>query len=170
MSRRIILGRNGSDYAFRVARPGFDAATASLDNLVFDADNIPTRVAATGLTTIGGVVQPNVPVTVDIAHGANPSLCIGVAQSQYINSNYPETDHQWEYMIVDPDILNGKERRALIENTYLALGWCAPWILTIDADGIQASGGWRIQWTSTLIRLHNLSPHPIRVRWAALEF
>jgi hypothetical protein len=171
MARRVVLGKVGGDFVFRVSRPGFDAVTADLDQLIYDADGIQARVAASGLTTAPASEYPLTPGTRTIAHGvADPGLIIGVAQSMY-EDDTSGTTGMWVGLNVDPNVSGG---RVTIEplpwNTDLMIGWCTPWIFSADDGDAKTANGWRIRWNSTNLFIDNFQAYGIRVRWAALEF
>lgn len=175
MARRIILGKDSSGYRFRVSQPGVDAATAGLDELIFDADNIPARVAATGLATIGGAAGPTSPTTVSLAHGASPSLCIGVASSLHVLSGAPGTlstpTGGWARICTDPAIDNGAPFPWWNQVSEMVGEWVTPFLYQgDDSAGLVVSCGWGISWSSNQVNLVNRSGYSIRVRWAALEF
>jgi hypothetical protein len=171
MARRVILGKIGADYRFRVSQPGLDAATAGLDGLIFDADNIPARVAATGLATIGAAPQPKQPATVTLAHGAAPSLCIGVAESTYVTTGFEYFSGTWFIRIRNPNLNGGNPSTRYNEVPDMVGQWVTPFLFEgDDSQGTVQSCGWRISWDGTNISLHNYSGNGIRVRWAALEF
>jgi len=170
MARRIILGRDGSTFRFRVSQPGFDATTADLDNLVFDADNIPTRIAATGLATVNKAPSPHDPTVLALAHGASPSLCIGVALPLDV-VNPGSYEGMWWYSEQNPDIGDGSPGGNVFNLEALRNQWVTPWLYSgDDSAGDTQSCGWGIRWNSSTISLVNYSYNPIRVRWAALEF
>lgn len=169
MARRIILGKYGSAYRFRVAQPGFDAALAGLDNLIFDADNIPARVAATGIALVDPAVSPHQPTTRQIAHTASPSLCIGVAEPT-TTPGY-NADGMWRIIMQDPKVNNGNPTSLFYDLPEIHHQYCTPWMFYGDNSGGNVQSiGWKIQWNSSTISLINYSSNGIRVRWAALEF
>lgn len=169
MARRIVLGKVGSEFLFRVSQPGIDAATAGLDDLIFDADNIPARVSASGLATVSGTSHPTTESTNDVAHGLGyrPALVIGVAQSTYTDPLQPAENGKWFVRTYEP-IVGVSAFEAVQE---LKTGWCTPWYWQGDdsAGGFQ-SAGWRLAFNSTNVTIINRSANAIRVRWAALDF
>jgi hypothetical protein len=172
MARRVVLGNVGSEFIFRVSRPGFDAATADLDQLIFDADAIQARVAASGLTTVSASEYPLSPGTRTITHGVdNPGLAIGVAQSMYSNEFDPSNDGMWVGLDRDPQLSGGNVTiRPLNWNNDLKIGWCTPWMLNADQGEKKSGNGWRIRWNSTSLFIDNFQAYGIRVRWSMLEF
>lgn len=171
MARRVVLGKDGNDFVFRVSRPGFDAATADLDQLIFDADGVQARVAASGLATVAASSYPLSPGTTTIAHGvADPGLIIGVAQSLYVD-DASGTTGMWVGLNVDPNVSNGQVTVLPLNwNTDLMVGWCTPWIFSADDGAAKSANGWRIRWNSTSLFFDNFQKYGIRVRWTALEF
>ncbi|KFG68711.1 hypothetical protein [Microvirga sp. BSC39] len=172
MARRIILGQYGSGYRFRVSQPGLDAATAGLDALIFDADNIPARVAATGTGIVSAAPAPDQPFVQSYAHGANPSLCIGVARSRFPgNLMSQEPPGGWVLRIRNPKINNGNPTERWNYVNDMVNEWVTPFRFQgDDSAGDVQSCGWGISWTSTTISIRNYSGSDIDVRWAALEF
>jgi hypothetical protein len=170
VARRIVLGKVGSIYRFRVSQPGVDAATADLDQLLFDADNIPARVLASGVATLTNAPSPSVEATQNIALGVAPSLCIGVAQSLYDNGD-PAFLNMWWVRAQNPNVSGGTPYGNPNGIEELRSGWCTPWsFFGDDSSGGTKSCGWRIGWTSSTLTIYNRSSNNIRVRWAALGF
>lgn len=171
MARRVVLGKVGSDFVFRVSRPGFDAATADLNQLLFDADGINARIARSGLATVPASTFPLSPGTVTIAHDvADPGLIIGVAQSLYDDDASGNTG-MWVGLNRDPNVSNGAVTPLpLAWNDDLKNGWCTPWIFSADDGSAKSANGWRIRWNSTSLFLYNFQRYQIRVRWNVLEF
>jgi hypothetical protein len=173
MARRVVLGKVGSDFVFRVSRPGFDAATTDLSNLIFDADGVQARVAATGLATVAASTFPLTPATTTIAHGvAAPGLAIGVAQSTYVDIQNTNTG-MWVGMKRQNNVANGQVTNVPLPwNDDLKIGWCTPWRLAAEyaPDGYAEANGWRIRWNNSSLFLDNFQAYGIRVRWAVLEF
>jgi hypothetical protein len=172
MARRVVLGKVGSEFVFRVSRPGFDAATADLNQLIFDADAIQARVAASGLTSVPESAYPLSPGTRTISHGVDsPGLAIGVAQSMYTNSADGSNDGMWVGLDRDPQLSGGNVTiRPLPWNNDLKIGWCTPWMLNADQGEKKSGNGWRIRWNNTTLFIDNFQAYGIRVRWSVLEF
>ncbi|NBJ13353.1 hypothetical protein [Microvirga arsenatis] len=171
MARRIILGKHGAGYRFRVSEPGVDAAAASLDQIIFDADNIPARVAATGVRTVGAAAQPSVPTVATISHGVDPSLCIGVAESTYQTTGFEYQDGTWFIRAQHPDVNSGNPYSQYNGVSAMVGEWVTPFLFEGDtSEGGVQSCGWSIAWTSSSLTIRNYSANGIRVRWAALEF
>jgi hypothetical protein len=161
----------GSSFVFRVSRPGFDAATTDLDNLIFDGDAINARVAASGLTTVDGSTYPLNPATRTISHGvSNPGLALAVAESTWTSTANPEWNGRWWYMSRDPNVSGGAVLNGMIENDHLTLGWCTPWRFSANDGEAVSSAGYRIRWNSSSLFIDNFGPYGIRVRWSVLEF
>jgi len=172
MARRIILGKHGAGYRFRVSELGADAAAASLDQIIFDADNIPARVAASGVRLVSAAAQPSVPTVATISHGVDPSLCIGVAESTYVKelSLDPPTG-SWLVRAQHPDVNNGNPYWQGNGVAAMVGEWVTPFLFEGDtSEGGVQSCGWSIAWTSSSLTIRNYSANGIRVRWAALEF
>ena len=173
MARRVVLGNVGSEFIFRVSRPGFDAATADLDQILFDADAIQARVAATGLTTVPASTYPLSPGVRTIAHGVDsPGLAIGVAQSMVTTPTVePENVGMWVGLDRDPQLSGGNvTMRPLNWNNDLKVGWCTPWMLNADQGEKKSGNGWRIRWNATTLFIDNFQAYGIRVRWSVVEF
>jgi hypothetical protein len=172
MARRVVLGNVGSEFVFRVSRPGFDAATADLDQLIFDADAIQARVAASGLTTVSASTYPLSPGVRTISHGVDsPGLAIGVAQSMYTNSADASNDGMWVGLDRDPQLSGGNVIIVPLHwNNDLKIGWCTPWMLNADQGEKKSGNGWRIRWNNTTLFIDNFQAYGIRVRWSVLEF
>jgi len=171
MARRIVLGRVGSNFVFRVSRPGFDAATADLDQLIFDGDGVHARVAASGQADVPASSYPLSPGTITIAHGVtDPGLIIGVAKSLYVDDPSGNTG-MWVGLNVDPNVSGGAVTLLPLDwNDDLKIGWCTPWIFSADDGSAKSANGWRIRWNSTNLFIDNFQKYGIRVRWTALEF
>jgi hypothetical protein len=171
MARRVVLGQVGGAFRFRVAQPGVDAATADLDQLIFDADAIPTRILATGLATVGQTLDPNVPTLRELSHGVSPSLVIGVAQSIYTTPGQVDETNQWVVIQRLAPSQGGGTGAFTIDPAGLKDGWAAPWYwFGTESGGATQSCGWRLGWDSSKVYLYNHSARDIRVRWTALDF
>ncbi|HZH10534.1 MAG TPA: hypothetical protein VEZ24_09195 [Microvirga sp.] len=175
MARRIVLGDVGSNYVFRVSRAGYDAATADLDGLLFDADHIPARWENEGTVTcpggrgpVSGEVDLWYPGTVTVSHGSTPSVIMGLA--------YPLSSNNRWYTVhatVDHVSGTGNTHYHTYEFSHMDDNYCSPHWLTSDYDNgdslQQLRGGWKLEWNSSTITITNNSPYPIRVRWLAIK-
>lgn len=175
MARRIVLGRVGSEYVFRVSRAGYDAATADLDGLLFDADYIPARFEAEGTVTcpggrgpVSGEVELWYPGKVTISHGTSPSIIMGLA--------YPlSADNRWYWVHATANHFSGTGdiHYHTYEFGHMDGNYCSPHWLTSDYDNgdslQQLRGGWKLEWDSSSITITNATPYSIRVRWLAVK-
>lgn len=166
MARRVVLGQVGGAFRFRVAEPGVDAATADLDQLIFDADHIPTRILATGTTTLGLATSPTVPSERELNHGVSPSLVIGVAQSIWTSGGEVNETNEWLVRTETTSGLGG----FVINPAGLRDGWATPWYWFGNEPSQSQSCGWRLGWDSSKVYIYNHSAASIRVRWTALDF
>jgi len=162
MARRIILGKNGANVQFRVSAPGFDAATAPLDALLFDGDNVPARVAAQGefraaAGSINGVASAQ-------AHGVpGVSLCIAIARPWEIGA-----PGDWYYFL---RLSNGSVTGGRVGKDIMDKNYCTPFYWWADqTTGATEVCGWRFSWDSGQVIATNFTPYPLDVRWAALEY
>jgi hypothetical protein len=170
MARRIILGQYGSAYRFRVSQAGYDAATADLDGLIFDADAIPAKILTTGLLTITNATSTSSPGQASASHGSDPTLVIGVAQSQYPGVNGGVSQYRW-FGVRQLSSSNGGGISGYAETNELDTGWCSPWYyFQDDQDGTTHCGGWKLFWDGSTVRVENHSGYQIKVRWTALSF
>lgn len=174
MARRIVLGKVGSDYVFRVSRAGVDAATADLDGLLFDADHIPARYEGEGTITcpagrdpVSGETDLWIPGKVTVSHGVDPSVIMGLA--------YPlSSDNRWRWVrAIAGDDGVGETSYYYYDFGHMDDNYCSPhWMTSNIDDGsiIQEwRGGWRLEWNSSTITITNNAPHSIRVRWLAIK-
>lgn len=168
MARRVVLGQVGGAFRFRVAEPGVDAATADLDQLIFDADNIPTRILATGTTTLGLAPDPGTPSVREISHGVSPSLVIGVAQSIWTSGGSADETNEWLVRTLTTG--GGGLGGFVINPPGLRDGWSTPWYWFGEEPGQAQSCGWRLGWDSSKVYIYNHSAASIRARWTALDF
>jgi hypothetical protein len=171
MARRVVLGQVGSAFRFRVAQPGVDAATADLDEMIFDADAIPTRILATGTATVGPAANPTTPTILQQSHGVTPSLVIGVAQSIYTTPGQVDETNQWIVIQQLAASQGGGMGAFAIDPPGFKDGWAAPWYwFGTGQSGDSQSCGWRLGWDSSRVYLYNHSAVNIRTRWTALDF
>jgi hypothetical protein len=167
MARRIVLGQVGSAFRFRVAEPGVDAATADLDQLIFDADNIPTRILATGTTTVDLAPNPGTPNVRELSHGVSPSLMIGVAQSIWTSGGEVNETNEW---LVRTLTTGNSLGRFVLFDMAAKDGWSTPWYWFGNEPDQSQSCGWRLGWDASKVYVYNHSGASIRVRWTALDF
>lgn len=164
MARRIILGRNGGQYQFKVSAAGYDAATAPLDALLFDADNVPARVAAQG--TFRAATGSPIGVQTARSHGvSSPSMCIAIGRPWDTVQLAPG---DWEYWI---RLSSGTASNAPLNRALMNKNYCTPFYWWADqTGGTTEFCGFKFNWSSTQVIVTNFCPHPIDIRWAALEF
>ncbi|MCB5173636.1 hypothetical protein [Microvirga lenta] len=164
MARRIILGRNGGPYQFKVSAAGYDAATAPLDGLLFDADNVPARVAAQG--TFRAERGNYLGVETARSHGvSSPSMCIAIARPWNPVTSSVGDWYVW-FRLASGTASAGKLDRPLMDKNY-----CTPFYWWADqGNGTTEFCGWKFRWTSSQVICESFTYEQLDVRWAALEF
>lgn len=169
MARRIILGNNGGEYQFKVSAAGYDAATADLDGLLFDADNIPARVAASGRFTAPATEGFMNPSETTRSHGA-----ANIAAAFAIAKPIPDVEGStayWYYGLRLAPGQGGSTTWYVLENAHMTDNYCTPFYWEgDDAGGGSYVSGWRFIWNSTSVVVQNFAPDRLDVRWVALEF
>lgn len=170
MTRRVILGWDGSSMKFRVSKPGADAATADLDDLLFDADSVPAVVKGSGAFNADfnafQQTQPEVAEVTTISHGAgsNVDLIMAIAEPTDGRSGAGIWAHWYR---TSPTAAASQS----IGNGTMNNRHCTPfWFKGDLGTGVVYWGGWRYTWNSTSITITNNLANALRVRWVALEF
>ena len=166
MARRLILGDDGSgSYHFKVSKPGIDAATAPLDQLLFDARNVPFRYRYKGEVSVpakssgGGASRPANSTLVAHGLGTVPWI-LAIARPQ---ETAPNNAQWWVWK-------NGPSWAYLNAGGLPNGSWTAPWRQegqTGDTSG-QYYGGWWHDADATHVAFYTWGCGLI-VRWGYLE-
>lgn len=169
MARRIILGRNGGTFQFRVSAAGYDAATAQLDGILFDGDYIPARVAASGTFRVPKGTNINVPGEASRSHGlAGIAMAMAIARPWDDVLNEPG---DWYYFLGLPPGQGGGVGGYRLDNSRMDAQYVTPFYW--DGDSLQGETyqcGWKFFWDGSQVTARNYTLRPLDVRWAALEF
>lgn len=162
MARRIILGQNAGRYQFKVSAAGYDAATAPLDALLFDADNVPARVAAQGVFRAAAGSPTGVQTA--RSHGASsPSMCIAIGRPWQLGGV-----GDWYYLL---RLSNGSVTGYALNRPLMDKNWCTPFYWWADqTNGATEYCGFKFNWSSSQVIVTNFTAYELDIRWAALEF
>lgn len=181
MSRRIFLGQDGTGaLRIRAAKPAYDALTAPLDGILFDADAVPGRIITQGKQFCANnpyqVTYPNTPQATTIAHGIDSSLSYiitAIGQAQNSDGTLADDWRYWGHGI------NGGGAGSVVSrplgNAQMLKQFCTPFRFSgsfgPDSNGNDRDywGGWWISWDSTNLTVTNNCGNGVYVRWMALE-
>ncbi len=172
MARRVIIGNDGSGrMRIRTSMPGYDAATAPLDGLLFDADAIPGRIISEGQQYCHWYMHDNtaagLPQTTAIPHYATGNfIIIGIAKAMYEGGSLPP-----DWRLKSRKIVNGV---ASIYFSYMGGAATGNYLTPFYISGDHGGGhtfwyGWKLRWDSENIIIDNYLANGLWLRWQALE-
>lgn len=179
MSRRVVIGNvPGLGFKMRAAFPGYDAATAPLNGLIFDADYVPGRIIGSG----SGQAPPQPrthpddaakPVSFGHGLGRVPDMMIVVAQALAPANGAPDP---WGYLFYAPELGPGW-RGALLGNANMDYRYVAPFNFQGNNKGGQYQsglggyyfGGWDYTFDASSLVIWTRVPQILSFIWVALE-
>lgn len=153
----------------RASMPGYDAATAPLDALLFDADSVPSRIITQGEGFCDFnkyiAASPRQPVSVQIPHGASGSFVIAmIARPMYSDGTAPAEWYHCYYWIKNAVITAGRMPFGMSAGYYLT-----PFNLSGDnGGGFVWWGGYFLRWDGSYLYVDNYCNHGLWVRWQTL--
>lgn len=172
MARRIIIGHDGAGgFRIRTSMPGYDAATAPLDALLFDADALPGRILHEGEFFCDwwmyDGMSPGQAVRASVPHYASGNfIVIAIAKALYSDGSAPE-----DWRLKSRKIVN-----AVPTMYYRFMGGAAkgnyltPFYISGDfGNGENFWWGWKLSWDGSLIHVDNWLANGLWVRFQVLE-
>jgi hypothetical protein len=98
MAERLFFGRSGGDFRVRISRAGFDARTASPENLVLSEQMLATQIIARGSAAGAGV-----PTAITVNFPTQPARPMVIIRWRRFTVLYP-TETEEAYNDVGYDV------------------------------------------------------------------
>lgn len=185
MSRRVVIGNvPGISFKMRAAKPGYDAASPSLDGMLFDADYTPGRIIGSGEVRVPAGTRNPITFayyTYSFGHGLGimPDLLLAIAQPwTYVNATDVNggTPDYWGYYYYAPEISAFIQVGGLA-NENMHGRFCTQFDFEGNnkggpfnsGQGGYYAGGWGYHWDGSSIVIYTRQPQPLHIQWVALE-
>lgn len=172
MAQRVIIGNDSTGrMLIRTSAAGYDAATAPLNSLLFDADACPGRILSSGEQYCHWYMydwqNPGQSLDTVIPHYASGSfIVIAIAKAIYDDGTYPE-----DWRLKSRKIVNGV---ATFYYSYMGGPAKGNYVTPFYASGDYSGGhtywfGWTLSWDNSNIIIRNWLANGLYIRWMVLE-
>lgn len=172
MSRRLLIGNAGAGFKIRQVLPGFDAASPSLNGVVFDSDNLPMRIVGSGEFDLAAVDPiEGRDFSVDIIAVANVPHSLGyipfVAAIAWCA--------QWSYAQQKPNPIDATRAvwgRKVLGVPNMDGNYVTPYVLQGSTGGSTVysfHGGWDVRPSTTNIRFRNQTCDSLHIKYTLYD-
>ncbi len=178
MTKRVLIGNDGSgQFRIRASSAGNNVETAPLDQILFDADSVPGRIAAQGERYCDWnpfqTSQPNQPRATTFAHGVPAGvnfIIAAIGRAIYSDGTFPPDWGYWRWVLVSPGSTQRVVQAAALGNPNMQHQYCTPHRFAgDDGAGFPYWGGWWLSWDGANITVTNNCANGVWLRWQALE-
>lgn len=185
MSRRIVIGNvPGLGFKIRAAKPGYDAASPSLDGMLFDADYTPGRIIGSGEVRVAAGTRAGLDFSYHAASfghglGVSPDQILAIAQP-WVGANSTDPNgtapDDWAYIFYAPETSSSLQLGSL-GNANMKFRFCSPFDFEGNnkggpfnsGSGGYYAGGWGFTWDASSIVIYSRQQQALHIQWVALE-